>query len=262
MTEVEFQKTLQYFLDEDHKVSESNPYAQVTSQYRYVSPKVAQTHPQTQAQARTQAGDHHYDYDYDEDEAIRIAIMNSLEDEFPKNNQHSEEPTSCQSSVSSSSSSYSYAFHNQQKPTGPMSEVQQQDCEYRAVCEAVDQQNFDIRNQEWLEANAAQVAEEEKQKKEAEVISRYYGLPPEPNSGITIAVIINGERCIRKFNPKMCASDVYSWVAGQTINCDDEKLFLDEFELIIPGKGVLDPELTLEEQELKGRIMLQIHDLL
>jgi hypothetical protein len=241
MREAEFQKTLQYFRGDGRHIDDSNNLARVTSQYRYVSPKVSQRPAAPEA-------------NYDEDDAIRIAIMNSLDDQLPKSTPPQREATSCQSS------SYSYVFHEPRSPTGPLSEIQQQDLEYKAVCEAADQKDFDSRNQEWFSANETQIAEEESRGKEAEAIARYYGLPPEPSAGTTIAVVMDGQRKMRKFDPKRPAADVYSWVAGQTINADDGKLFIGEFELAVPGKGVIDPELTLDEQGIGGRVMVQIHE--
>jgi hypothetical protein len=66
---------------------------------------------------------------------------------------------------------------------------------------------------------------------------------------------------MRKFDPRRSGADVYSWVAGQAIHNDDGKLYFDDFEIVIPGRGVVDPEKTLEEQGLKGRVMIQISEL-
>jgi hypothetical protein len=218
MTEVEFQKTLDYFRNDTGDITENNPYAGVTSQYRYISPKLAHLH------AANQTND-----DYEED--LQRAIQNSLAEQYG--------PTI--------SSEYE---DNQIRD--------EQDQEYRMACDNAEQQTFDVRNQEIYTANETLIAEESQQEREGEVVGRYYSLPREPAAGTTVAVIVNGERCIRKFDPQRLAADVYSWVAGQTIHCNDGKLYFDEFELAMAGKGVVDPEKTLEEQGMTGRIMLQI----
>jgi hypothetical protein len=169
--------------------------------------------------------------------------MNSLNDQRPHD-----------------TTSYSHVFCEPRQPAGPLSEVQQQDLDYKAVCEAADKSEFESLNNERFATNEVQIAEEENRGKEAEVIARYYGLPPEPSAGTTIAVVIDGQRKTRRFDPKRAAADVYSWVAGQTINADDGKLFIVEFELAVPGKGPIDPERTLYEQGIDGRVMVQVHE--
>jgi hypothetical protein len=237
MTEVEFQKTLKYFLSENPEISNDIPDARTTSQYRYVSAKLVN--------AQVYAPDN-----YNEEEALQIAIMNSLEDQ----DQHS------------ANSNSSISEQSPQAPVAPpYSDFhrlrEEQDRDFRAACEEAQQQTFDARNQEIFNANEAIIAEENQQERDGEVIARYYSLPSEPTSGTTIAVVVNGERCVRKFNSHCPAADVYSWVAGQTIHTDENKLYFDEFELVIPGRGVLDPERTLEEQGMTGRMMVHVHQL-
>jgi hypothetical protein len=248
MTEVEFLKTLEFFLSEGQQIDESNTDASVASQYRYISPKIARIQPKTE-RAPT----------YDENEAIRIAIMNSLEDQCPSSNQTSREATSGQSA------SYSHVLHPQHQSTTLKTEAQElraeQNREYREACEEVERRTFDAHNQDWMKANAAQLESEQREEKEAEVISKYYGLPAEPAEGTTIATFVRGKRYIRKFDPKAHAADVYAWVAGQTIDAGSEKLFFDEFELRIAGGGVIDADLALDKQGLKGRVMVQVHEI-
>jgi hypothetical protein len=221
MTEVEFQKTLDVFRNEPADITGNNPYAGGTSQYRYISPKLAHLH------AANQIND-----DYEED--LQRAIQNSLA-----------EQSECKNRTISSQ------FEDNRIRD-------EQDQEYRTACDDAQQQTFDVRNQEIYTANEELIAEELQQEREGAVIGRYYSLPIEPATGTTIAVVVNGERCIRKFDPQRLAADVYSWVAGQTIHCDEGKLYFDEFELAMAGKGVVDPEKTLEEQGMTGRILLQI----
>jgi hypothetical protein len=77
----------------------------------------------------------------------------------------------------------------------------------------------------------------------------YDSLPTEPTEGTTIATFVGGERYIRRFDPKARAADVYAWVAGQTIDFDDNQLFFDEFELRMP----MERELTVTWR-LKSRV--------
>jgi hypothetical protein len=224
MTEVEFQKTLDAFLNEK-PTADSKHNTDVTSQYRYISPKMAQFHASSA--------------EYDDEEALQQAIENSLEEYYASNTRNAKSQQ---------------AFDDNRIR-------EEQDSEYRTLCENVEQQRFDTRNQEVFNANEAVIAEELQQEREGEVIGRFYSLPPEPATGTTIAVVVNGVRCIRKFDPQRLAADVYSWVAGQTIHSDEDKLYFDEFELVMPGKGVVDPDRTLEEQKMSGRIILQIDQL-
>jgi hypothetical protein len=216
MTDVEFQKTLDYFLN-DEQPADNNPHAGVTSQYRYISPKMAQFYSANAA--------------CDDDEALQQAIRDSLNEHYAARAQHEFDDNCIR---------------------------EEQDREYRTACDDADQQTFDTRNQELFHANEAVIAEELQQERDGEVIGRYYSLPPEPMTGSTIGVMVNGERCVRKFDPQCLAADVYSWVAGQTIHCDEGKLYFDEFELAMVGKGVVDPNQTLAEQGMSGRIMLQV----
>jgi hypothetical protein len=185
--------------------------------------------------------------------------MNSLEDQYPSSNQTSRE------AISGQSASCTHTLHPQQQNTTPKTKAQElraeQNREYQEACKEAERRTFDARNQDWVKANAAQLESEQRKEKEAEVISRYYGLPAEPAEGTTIATFVRGERCVRKFDPKARAADVYAWVAGQTIDSASEKLFFDEFELRIAGGRVVDADLALDEQGIKGRIMVQVHEI-
>jgi hypothetical protein len=220
MTDVEFQKTLDDLLNETQ--CPNNSYATITSQYRYISPKMAQFH----------AANIECDED---DEALQQAIKNSLEDHYSSNSRNAKS----------------------QEVFDDNMIRDEQDREYRTACEEAEQQTFDMRNQEIFNANETVIAKEQQQERNGAVIGRYYSLPPEPATGTTIAVVVNGERCIRKFDPRRLAADVYSWVAGQTIHCDEGKLYFDEFELAMAGKGIVDTDRTLEDQGMSGRILLQ-----
>jgi hypothetical protein len=221
MTDAEFQKTLDYFLNERQSPHDSHPYAGVASQYRYVSAKLAR--------ARPPPAD-----DFDDD-ALRRAIASSLEDQRRR---------------------AAPAHDSARADAGAVRAAQ--DREYREAYDDAQQQDFDARNAAIYQTNAALIAEERQQERECEVVRRYYSLPAEPARGTTIAVHVNGERCVRRFDPARRAADVYSWVAGQTIHSDEGKLYFDEFEVLVAGGGVVDPEKTLDEQGLRGRVMLQI----
>jgi hypothetical protein len=219
MTEAEFQQTLDHFLNERNPVREDNSV--ITSQYRYISPKMAQFYAAQQQ-----------DWE-DEEEALQRAIQDSLLE--------------------------TSATPGQQSVRSEASQVrEEQDHEYKAACEDAEQQTFESRNQDIFVANEAAIAQEQQEERDGAVIGRYYSLPAEPATGTTIAAVVNGERCIRKFDPDRPAADVYSWVAGQTIHSDEGKLYFDEFELAMAGKGPVDPERTLKDQGMTGRVMLQV----
>ena len=117
--------------------------------------------------------------------------------------------------------------------------------------------------QKHYEENQQQIEKEEIEQKIGEVVSKYYSLKPEPKTGTTIAVNLNNQRIMRKFDPNSKGEDIYAWVAGQTIDeeDDDDKLFMDNFELQVNGIGIVSHEKTLLEQGIKGRVMMNVINL-
>jgi hypothetical protein len=49
-------------------------------------------------------------------------------------------------------------------------------------------------------------------------------------------------------------------VEGQTIHNDKDKLYFDDFEIVVAGGAVVEPERTLEEQGLNGPVIVQISE--
>ena len=70
----------------------------------------------------------------------------------------------------------------------------------------------------------------------------------------------NSKRIMRKFSPNSKGLHVYAWVSGQTLDLDDdEKLFVDTFDLMQAGgqAQALYKDSTLEEQKISGRVLFQ-----
>lgn len=214
MTDIQFRSTLHDLLRSE---DESFHHDESSSHYRYVSQPVV---PQYE----------------DDDEAIRIAIMNSLEDQTGMNSAQSDEQL------------LRYA----------------QNAEYAEACAQANIEDVEEEGRKHYEVNAAIIEEEERHAREADVIGRYYRLTPEPTTGVTIAAIVKGERLTRRFGTTEQAINIYSWVAGEnnmSAECDTDLLHFGEFELRRPAGAVINPDQTLEEQSLTGRVLLDIHEL-
>lgn len=221
---------------------------------------------------------------YDEDAALQAAIQSSLQEQqsnnqlndipnntnFNQNYVINEQPeykdeTNDQKDTEISSSTYSHVYKpNVKNERVPQTEDQrlfdEQTKEYHRCVEEAFQKEMEENLSKHYEQNQQQIEKEELDRRIGEVVSKYYSLKPEPKTGTTVAVNINNQRYIRKFDPNSKGEDVYAWAAGQTIDEEDEeeKLFLDNFELQIPGIGVLSHEKTLAEQGIKGRVMMNI----
>ena len=266
MTDSDYRGALAQILNEES--SHPNYYApEADSRYRYISPSLAAEERRMQEE---------YQSGYDEEEALRIAMMNSLEDQW---NQYAHSPSMepvnpepvyqetmqhAQSEPDMASSSYSYVFKPHKEGPAPTTEAQQivrdQDDEYRAACEEATRNEIHANSDLHFQENEAMIAEEEKNNKEGEVMRLYYQLPPEPAAGTTIATMLNGERLMRKFGLDEMAGDIYAWIAGENNLLDTpDKLYVDNFELRLPGGVVIDPNQTLAQQGLKGRIMVQVN---
>ena len=242
MTDNEYRSALnQVLIDESQGV-----YNPVTpSQYRYVSQSLVDQSDMGQ-----------YQGGYDEEEAIRIATMNSLQDQFNAYQRDRSERRSAPSQDPCAE-----PVREDSTPASSHRDIIiDQDRAYQDACEEHDRRTREAESQHHFEENEKEIAEQEQQSKEAEVMRLYYGLPPEPQTGTTVAVMSNGERLVRKFSSDEKAGDIYIWIAGQSVLADaEEKLFLDEFELRMPGGIVVDPNQTLEQQGLEGRVMVQVH---
>ena len=159
-----------------------------------------------------------------------------------------------------SDTSYSHVYKHDfgcQPTSEHVQTVYDQDAEYREALEKETLRQIEEDAAEHFEQNEAQIQEE----RLAEVVGQYYSLPKEPEKGTTIAVLLNGKRIMRKFDPNEKGQHVYVWVAGQTMHDDDndDKLYLDNFNLVIPPFGnELKHDQTLKEQGLTSRHMLQI----
>ncbi|KAH0787774.1 hypothetical protein GPJ56_008297 [Histomonas meleagridis] len=243
MPEKVFQRTLESFLNEGQS-PEMSYYPE--TQYRYVSQRQAQENQKRYeeyfANLQSQQGQNpDYPQDYNEDEAIRLAMQRSLEENYAHPEQECPQ----------------FTYNNQPNYQSARDIIHDQNCEYRDACDQAFQTEMENNHNRHYEENEAIIREEEHNQREAEVIGRYYGLKPEPESGIAIAVNLFGQRIIRKFDPNELAKDIYSWVAGQTIN-EEQKLYFDMFNLRLPNGQVLNPDMTIGEQGIRGRTMLQI----
>lgn len=222
---------------------------------------------------------------YDEDAALQAALQASLEEHYRNQSQSSfqndipqEEISTPESSAPEPesrqpeppidqpiphSSSYSHVFKPTKERT-PSTEDQrifdEQTQNYYQCQEEAFRKEMNENLEKHFEENQQQIELEEKERKASEVVSKYYSLKPEPKSGVTFAVMIQNQRYIRKFDPETMGRDIYTWVAGQTIDEDDEdeKLYFDEFELQIPGIGIIAEDQTIAEQGIKGRVMMNI----
>lgn len=341
MTDAEFQKTLQYFLDNPNSYQQTTDYSNSGSQYRYISPKLyaqresrmrrsrrepmIQTQggwepayqpsnssyqnsydsyqaPQSSYQSSQDSNTVYPDYSqyqqYDEDAALQAAIQSSLQDhnqymqnqeqEIPADNynnedynqvyeqylemppeapreQEAEHDQELEPEPEYPSSSYSHVF----KPTKkneriPQNESQrlldEQNRDYNRCVEEAFQREMEENLAKHYEENQQQIEREEQEQRLGEVVSKYYSLKPEPATGTTIAVMLNNQRYIRKFDPDSKGEDVYAWVAGQTIDeeDEDERLYFYNFELQAPGIGIISPDETLAEQGVRGRVMMNV----
>ena len=116
------------------------------------------------------------------------------------------------------------------------------------------------------EQNNIKMQEEKKAKEQKENLQKLIEnikqeaekLPPEPETGVSIAVILpNQKRIIRKFDPNEQAQDVYTWVAADDSLIQDET-YSTEFDLVCPFSPVLDRHKTIAAQGFKGRVLFNV----
>ena len=83
-------------------------------------------------------------------------------------------------------------------------------------------------------------------------------LPPEPETGIIIAVVLpNQKRITRKFDPKELGMDVFTWVSSDDSIINDET-YVVGYDLQSAFLPNLDPEKSLSEQGIKGRVLFRV----
>ena len=82
-------------------------------------------------------------------------------------------------------------------------------------------------------------------------------LKPENNEGIKFAVSFQGKKFIRKFSKNSIGIDVYLWISSLTLETN-EILYPEMFDLKIATGSEILLNKTLEEQNIKGNIMLNI----
>ena len=83
-------------------------------------------------------------------------------------------------------------------------------------------------------------------------------LPPEPKTGITIAVVLpNQKRIIRKFGPDELAQNIFTWASTEESLIKDD-IYPKDFDLICPFSPPLDPAKTLSEQGIKRSVLFNV----
>lgn len=89
-----------------------------------------------------------------------------------------------------------------------------------------------------------------------EIREKFKALPPEPDNGITIAVLLpDMKRIVRRFAEDELGSNVYTWVANDEALIKDNT-FPQPFVLTRTLGNDIEEDKTLEEQQLRGRLML------
>jgi hypothetical protein len=256
MTNAEFEKTLAYLKQvKPNSQGLGNSSLGFSSQYRYISPQPAQQYQRPAREPEYAA----FDAGYDEEESRRRTIMNSLNVNYSRS---SAAPT-CPPN-DHACSSYSPAYKEASRPnesplTANQRIIREQNREYAQACDAAAEANWNARNEAHFRETESAIKAAELEDREREVVSRYSRLGAEPETGTTIAVQVNGQRRVRRFAFNELCRNVYTWVAGQTIHNETDRLLFDDFELRAPGIGVLDPEQSLAEQGLIGRVMIHVN---
>ena len=130
-------------------------------------------------------------------------------------------------------------------------------------------QTIESQNKEFLEKKKREQLKEQEEKRKNEekqnlqqqiekIKEAAENLPPEPQNGISIAVVLpNQKRIMRKFNPEELAQDVYTWVAADDTLIKDETYSTD-FELVCPFSPALDKTQSLVAQGFKGRVLFTV----
>jgi hypothetical protein len=121
---------------------------------------------------------------------------------------------------------------------------------------------FDAAIQEEQERirQVADDAEDEKRRRNeklAEFTRLVSALPPEPEAGTTIAVVMpDGKRIMRKFEPTEMGMSVYVWTASRIVNEGAAPTFPEALDIKMAIGPVLALERPLNEQGFTGRIQM------
>ena len=132
-----------------------------------------------------------------------------------------------------------------------------QDLEYEQILLEAQREEEEKKRKEEEEARKLHEEQKEQESKENKLRKILQNMPEEPQTGITIAVVLFNKRVMRRFLPSQPGIDVYAWITKES----DGQLDLDEFEMAPLGGEKLDKHQTLEEQNIKGRVMLNITNL-
>lgn len=93
--------------------------------------------------------------------------------------------------------------------------------------------------------------------KKKQILDDFAALGKEPANGFVIAVMMpSGKRIMRKFTADQKGKDIITWVAA------NEEMFKGEEPIDFELKNVIndiEADKTLEEQRIKGRVMLQLN---
>ena len=132
-----------------------------------------------------------------------------------------------------------------------------QDLEYEQILQEAEREEEEKRKKEEEERQKMEEMQKEQDSKESKLRNILQSIPPEPQNGTTIAVVLFNKRVMRRFSPDEDAIHVYAWITSES----GGQLDLDSFELAPVGGEKLIKGKSLEEQNIKGRIMLSIIDL-
>ena len=153
--------------------------------------------------------------------------------------------------------------------TNSQKERNNQDEEYdRILNEEIERQRME-RELKKIEDDNIRKEEKEKELKQQRAVKqkqlieeKFKKLPEEPTEGgIIIAVVLpNQERIVRKFSESELGENVYIWISNNKCLFHDN-LYPIPFELIRPFSDPLRKDVSLAEQGLKGRVLLNVNEL-
>lgn len=119
--------------------------------------------------------------------------------------------------------------------------------------EAIKKQK-EIEEQEELEKF---LQKEELMKKREKILVQAAELPPEPENGVTIAVVLpSRKRNTRKFANDTIGQVVINWIAADVELIGEGDPI--HFEIRQPTGQLLEADKTLEEQQIQGRVILNV----
>lgn len=140
-----------------------------------------------------------------------------------------------------------------------------QNVEYETAIQEELEKKERIEREEFLkkqldEAETIRIKKEKEMslKKLSDLKNAFKNLMPEPEVGVTIAVVLpNQKRIVRKFDPNELGKDVFLWVSVDDSMIKDDT-YINEFELTRVMAPSLEKDKTLGEQGIKGRIIFQV----